>query len=137
MKRQKIDATAFAVVAEGHLNLDDPPIGFEQLFRVRLERGVTGVEQPIELSATPPRVDAHMHPQRRADLRERAAGEAHRSMALELGDGASADPGARCQIGLPPSKPMSDGPDNDVYRPRHGPKSDPRRLSGRLPAGYR
>jgi hypothetical protein len=130
VERQQVDAPAFAVVTERDLDLHGPTQCFEQLFRVRLERGMAGVQQSVQLRAAPPAVDPELDAERTTDLCQRAAGECHRSVALELGDRASADARTCRQIRLAPSEPMPDCSNNHVDRPTHVAQSGAARITG-------
>ncbi len=103
---EQVDPAALAISAVADLDTDDPPPSLQATFDGGADRGVTGIEQPIELRAVPhhPYIDAgtECHEQ----LLDDADHEEARMPALQQRDGSPADSGPRGKARL--CQPLTD-----------------------------
>ena len=101
---QQVDAAALAEAAERGLRADLPRGRLEPSLHQVLERGVCGIQEPVELPAAPTSIDSQVDLHRFADPLQRTNREPVRSVPFELRDGPSAHAGATREVYLTPSE---------------------------------
>lgn len=104
MEGEQVDTAALAVMAERDLGPHDPAGRLEQLRKAGLESGVARIEQSVQLAAAPSAIHLEVDVEGLADPAKCPHRKADRSLALELRDGAPADPGSASEVRLTPSE---------------------------------
>jgi len=84
VKCQDIDASALPVPAERHLDAHSPTGRLELAGEQCLERGMSGIQKPIQLSAAPSAVHVKVDIERFANASQCVNGEARWPLPLEL-----------------------------------------------------